>query len=358
MTAMERIQSLVTPPQVSVKEAWKKLSDNGYRVLFVVDAQGHLVGSVTDGDVRRWILQDGTLGADIAEVMKENPIVAYEDESEEAIRKKLLEHRIECVPIINRQRAVQRVVFWDDFFKDIVARPVVKMQLPVVIMAGGLGCRLEPITKILPKPLIPIGDKPVIEIIMEKFARYGVRDFFVSVNYKANMIKAYFQDSPLDYNIQYCEELTPSGTAGSLSLLKGKVQTSFIVSNADIIIDADYTDIVDFHVKNQNQITLVCSMKHFAIPYGVVEIENGGELKGIQEKPELDHLVLTGFYVMEPELLRHIPDNQVFHMTHLIDLLRVENQKIGVYPVSEKAWMDVGEMDEYREVLRRFENLV
>jgi len=142
---------------------------------------------------------------------------------------------------------------------------------------------------------------------------------------------------------------------GSSHLLKEKLKSTFIVSNADIIVEADYADIVKCHQKDKNKITLVCSMKHFPIPYGVVHIENGGSLKRIREKPEMDYLVLTGLYVVEPDVIPLIPRDREFHMTDLINKLQLEGQKIGVYPVADKAWMDIGELEAYQEVLKRFQ---
>ncbi len=352
---MEQIKNLITSCEIPIKQAWRQLNDNGHKILFVVNEEGVLLGSVTDGDIRRWILEDQPITSAIEKVMCGNPIVAKQNESKERIKEKMLETRIDCIPIIDDRCRVVEVFFWDDFFKNGESRKKYeKLDIPVVIMAGGRGVRLEPFTKILPKPLIPIGDKPVIEVIMEKFNRFGIRDFFLSLNYKANMIKAYFQDCSYDYNIRYCEETEPSGTVGSVALLADHIHSTFIVSNADIIIEANYAEIVQFHKDKENLITLVCSMKHFPIPYGVVEIANGGLLKSIEEKPEFDRLVLTGLYVVEPQLIRMIPKGQVFHMTHLIEKLRLEEKRIGVYPVSERDWMDIGELEAYRETLERF----
>ena len=352
---MKQNPLLLSRPDVSIKKAWQQLSDNGFRVLFIVDDQNRLMGCVTDGDVRRWVLQDHSLAENISRIMVVNPVVALESDDKKTIQRKLLDYRIECIPVINQNKQIQKVIFWADLFKNGESVSIETIDVPVVIVAGGRGERLTPFTKILPKPLIPIGEKPVIEVIMDKFHRFGVVDFHLTVNYKANMIRAYFQDTEHNFNIHYYEETYPSGTVGSLSLLRDKIHSTFIMSNADIIVDADYADIIKFHRKNKNKITLVCSMKHFPIPYGVVQITNGGELKGIQEKPEFDHLVLTGVYVMEPELIHAVPTGQFFHMTHLLENLRREGAKIGVYPVAEKMWMDVGEMKAYEETLKRFD---
>lgn len=353
---MDTLKPFLIPPDVSVKEAWKQLNENGYKILFVTDLEGILQGSVTDGDVRRWILADQPVTAPVSKIMKKQPISVPESKGLEAIKSLMLAHRIECVPVVDKSGRPRRVVFWDSVFggKDTAIQD--KLDVPVVIMAGGRGVRLDPFTKILPKPLIPIGDKPILELIMEKFRAFDVRTFYLSVNYRSNMIKAYFEDLAHDYDLHYIEEETPSGTAGSLHQLKGRVKGTFIVSNCDIIVEANYADILRFHRERKNKITLVGSMRHFPIPYGVVEIENGGALKEIREKPEFDFLVNTGLYVLEPDLLARIPKDRIYHITHLIERLRQENEKIGVYPISAQSWMDVGELHEYRNTVKRFES--
>lgn len=354
---MSDIKALTSQRDVSIKSAWKKMGDNGYRALFIVDDDGCLLGSVADGDVRRWILQDNSILDRVDKLMNPEPICFSKIEglNKELVEQRFIQYRVECIPVINEKRQIEKVIFWDDLFKNGEATVVDKIDVPVVIMAGGKGERLAPFTKIIPKPLFPIGEKPIVELIMDKFAAYGVKDFFLTLGYKASMIKAYFADLNHPYNIKFVQEDRPLGTAGALALLKDDLKSTFILSNADILVDANYSDILRYHRDSKSRITLVCSMKHFPIPYGVVQIENGGNLRKIEEKPEFDHLVLTGIYVVEAELLRSIPEGQSFHMTRLIEKLMAENEKIGVYPVSDKMWMDVGEFKEYQETLKRFE---
>ena len=223
-------------------------------------------------------------------------------------------------------------------------------------MAGGKGTRLAPFTYILPKPLIPIGEKPVIEIIIDEYIKFGVNNFFISVNHKANMIKAYFEDINHEYSIGYVIEDKPLGTAGSLKYLEGKIDSDFFVSNCDIIIKENYNSIYDFHKKNDNILTLVSSMQHHTIPYGVCEIENGGTLKSITEKPQYDFLVNTGMYILSPEALKYIPENEFFHITHLIEKLKDDGKKVGVFPVSEKSWIDIGQWTEYKKAVEFLKN--
>ena len=220
-------------------------------------------------------------------------------------------------------------------------------------MAGGKGTRLDPYTKIIPKPLIPIGDIPIVERIIDRFNEYGCNTFYLTVNYKKNMIKAYFSDEDKGYEVKFVDEDQPLGTAGSLSMMKDKLKDTFFVSNCDILIDANYSHILKQHKKNKNKITLVTSLKNYTIPYGVIEINDNGAIKNMTEKPEYDFLVNTGMYILEPEVLNDIPQNTFFHITDLINEYIVKGETIGVYPVSENQWLDMGEFKEMENMLER-----
>lgn len=254
------------------------------------------------------------------------------------------------MPIL-KEGVLANVIFRDDFYEAELRCPKPTLQIPVVIMAGGKGTRLDPFTRVLPKPLVPIGDKPVIEIIMDRFADYGITDFYVLVNHKEKMIKAFFEDFHKAYNISYIKEDSFLGTAGALGYLEDKIDTSFIVSNCDIIIDTDYAKIYEFHQNSGYALTLVGSMRHHVVPYGVCTIANGGELKEIKEKPEYDFLANTGMYILNPEVLKFIPDNERFDMTDLIKRLEENHKSVGVYPVSGESWIDIGQWEEYKKAI-------
>jgi NDP-sugar pyrophosphorylase family protein len=230
--------------------------------------------------------------------------------------------------------------------KDAISK-IKQLNLPVVIMVGGKGTRLDPFTRILPKALIPLGETPIIEVIMDKFSVYGVKEYYISVNHKHKMIKAYFEDRKSKYNVSYIDEDKPLGTAGAIKLLENKINTPFFVSNCDIIINCDYSAIMKFHQDKKHMLTLIASMQHHTVQYGVCEIENDGSLFKIKEKPEYDFLVNTGMYIMNPEIMSYIPDNSYFDMTDLIEAIKEEKHTIGIYPVSEKSWIDVGQWEEY-----------
>ena len=342
-----------------VRDALKQLEETERKTLFVVDNAKRLVGTLTDGDIRRWILGEGGLDGMVENICNTNPCVAHGDYDVEQIKKEMLEKKIGSIPVLNANREVVDVLFWENIFGEgFLLKQPRPIELPVVIMAGGKGTRLDPFTKILPKPLIPLGDKTVIEIIIDSFVKCGVGKFYISVNYKSKIIKSYFEELNPDYEIEYIHEDKPLGTAGSLRYLCGKLATSLIVTNCDVIIRADYREIVDHHFSDGNDITLVASLKNYSIPYGVCQIESGGRLSRIQEKPEYNFLVNTGMYILKPETLELIPEGEFFHITHLIEKVQGAGGSIGVYPISEKSWIDTGEWIEYKNALRQLDSIL
>jgi len=351
---MERLKKVLIKPEQSIKLVLKHMDLVGEKTMFVVDKENKLLGTVTDGDIRRWVLKGRSLLVSISKVMNCNPISLTNDFKQEQAKTIMVKKEIECLPIIDDEKRVISAVWWMDLFKNKLKK-LKSLKLPVVIMAGGEGVRLHPFTKILPKPLMPIGDKPIIEIIISRFFDYGCKDFYLSLNYKSSIIKAYFSDFDHIYKINYIIESKPLGTAGGLHFLKNRIKKTFFVSNCDILIEADYADILKFHRKKKNKITLVSSMKNFTIPYGVCEIQGGGVLKNIREKPEYDFLVNTGMYVLEAEVLEDIPKNAFFNITDLINDYLQKGEKVGVYPVSGKSWLDMGQFEALQETLKRFE---
>jgi len=342
-----------------IKDALKQLEETERKTLFVVDGANRLIGTLTDGDIRRWILAEGSLDGMVENLCNKQPCVARENYDPEQIKREMLEIKIGCIPVVNDRREIIEVLFWENLFGEGLVRKQVKpIVLPVVIMAGGKGTRLDPFTKILPKPLIPLGDKTVIEIIIDSFVDCGVEKFYISVNYKSKIIKSYFEELEPSYSLEYIHEDKPLGTAGSLRYLLGRVDSSLILTNCDVIIKTDYHDVVEFHELNGNDITLVASLKNYCIPYGVCEIENGGTLNRINEKPEYNFLVNTGMYILKHETLGLIPENEFFHITHLIEKVKEAGGKIGVYPISDKSWIDTGEWVEYKNALSQINNIL
>ena len=324
---------------------------NDKKMLFVYEGS-QFINILSIGDIQRAIINNHPMDTPVANIIRKDTVLAKEGDTIEAIKAKMLEHRAECMPILHGKNLVD-VIFWEDVFPSDEIQVKNNLDLPVIIMAGGKGTRLHPITNILPKPLIPIGKKTILEEIMDRFLKVGCGKFYISVNYKAEMIKYYFETlNNANYKIEYFQENKPLGTAGSLNLLKGKMNQTFFVSNCDIIIEEDYNEIYNYHKNNKNEITLVAALKHYKIPYGTLETEDNGLLTSLSEKPELTFKINSGMYILEPELLKEIPENQFFHITELIEKIKKRNGKVGVFPVSEKSWKDIGEWDEYLSAAR------
>lgn len=342
---MKKIRDVFIKPETSIKQSLRRMDEAGKRILFVIDNRDTILGVATDGDIRRWILQSNSLNENITKAMNKKPVLLKEGYSKEEAKEIMLSQQIECIPIIDENKKLISAIWWLDIFGDKFKK-LKSVDLPVVIMAGGEGTRQLPFTNVLPKPLMPIGGKPIIELIIEKFMEFGCKPFYLSINYKANLLKAYFNDYKHVCDINYIQEEKPLGTAGSLFLLKDIIKNTFFVKNCDILVEADYFDILKFHKTNKNKITLIASMKHYTIPYGICKIENGGLLKGIEEKPEYDFLVNSGMYLIEQEVLQDIPENRFYDMTDLLKDYIKRDKKIGVYPVSEKSWFDIGQWEE------------
>lgn len=353
---MLNYEKLFLNQRISIRDAMNKLSETSEKILLIIDKDKRLLGTVTDGDIRRWILKEGSLDEPLEKVMNKNPIVVSVKEGLDNVKELMYTHRVECIPQVDGNNRIVAAYNFEDILSESDIHAVRgNINIPVVIMAGGKGGRLKPFTDILPKPLIPVGDKPIIERIMNIFHSFGVRDFFVTINYKAVMVKAYFSEHSLPYSIHFIEEEKPSGTAGSLVFLKDRISTAFFVTNCDIIVRADYADVLSFHKRENNTLTVVCSMKNFKIPYGVVYHENNGKFKYMKEKPEMDFLVNTGIYILEPEALNMIPHGIEYDMNRFIEELQKRKKSVGIYPVSDKSWLDMGQWEEYRSSLRILE---
>lgn len=334
----------------TIIEAMKQLDSVATRVLFV-RREGRLTASLSDGDIRRWILSNGDLNAPVSKAANYEPKYLYENQRQYA-KEYMMKYGIEAVPIVYDDYRVHSVILRNK--ADIIA-DAEKIHLPVVMMAGGLGTRLYPYTKILPKPLIPVGDIPIAEHIINQFRKYGCKEFYLVVNHKKNMIKAYFNEIEKDYEIHYVDEEKQLGTGGGLSLLKGKLHTTFLLSNCDILIHEDFAKIFKLHKESGNMVTMICSLKNFTVPYGVVEIGEDGSIAGMREKPELSFFTNTGCYIVEPEVIEMIPDGVPVGFPDIIMECKKRGEKVGVYPIGEKSWSDMGQLDELEHMKQQME---
>lgn len=345
------IEAFEIDEEYTVLQAMERLDELDKKIVFV-QSEKKLVASITDGDIRRFILSGGGLQDSVKNIANYSPKYLFAGEAHLA-KKHMKQYAISAIPVVNDKLQIQKILFADDRELD---REKQAMDIPVVIMAGGLGTRLYPYTKILPKPLIPVGEIPIVEHIINQFHEFGCNDFHLIVNHKKNMIKAYFNEIEKDYSVSYVDEEVPLGTGGGLSLLKGKINSTFILTNCDILILEDFESIYRHHKQEKNMITMVCSLKKFTIPYGVVEIASDGTIENMKEKPDLTFFTNTGCYFVEPEVIEQMRENEKIGFPDIVEEYRLRGEKIGVYPISEQSWLDMGQMDELEKMKTVLEN--
>jgi len=331
----------------TIISALKLMDEIKRKILFIVEKDMKFIGVLSLGDIQRAIINQKPLETDIVDILRVHITVAATSQTFEEIKHEMLEKRAEAMPVIDRDGFLTDVIYWEDIIDDKLDKKD-QINLPVVIMAGGKGTRLKPLTNVIPKPLIPIGDKTILEDIMDSFVEYGCAKFYLTVNYRSDIIKYYMKEQALSkYSLEYLEENEPLGTAGSLHLLGDAIKDTFFVTNCDIMIDDDYAEILKYHRENKNELTVVAAIKTYSIPYGTIETGEKGIIKRLIEKPTHTLKINTGFYILEPHLIKEIPKNTFYHITTLIDDLMKQKRRVGVFPVSENSWTDIGDWKEY-----------
>lgn len=344
------VSSLSIPIRTTILDAMKAMDEQKVKTLFVFDGD-HFEGLLTIGDIQRAIINNVALTEPVRRILDKNKIYGFVSESEEVVKEKMRRMRAEVMPILDEQGELLDVWFWSDLFKKTELAQRNQINLPVVIMAGGKGTRLKPITNVIPKPLVPIGEKTILEVIMDQFEAIGCQKFYMSVNYKSDMLRFYLDQLEHKYDIDFFEEEKPLGTIGSVALLKGTINTPFFVSNCDIVIDQDMRDVFDYHCQNNNDLTIVTAVKSFQIPYGVIETGENGLMTALKEKPELTYMINTGVYILNSECIDEIPQGEFFHITQLMEKIKTHGGRVGCFPVSEHAWKDMGEWSEYLKMI-------
>lgn len=345
------IDDLIISGDITVLDAMAKLNEKGKRILFIAP-DFKIQAVLTDGDVRRHILHGGRLDAPVKDMANYNFISLPVSRKSQA-NTCMVKNSVSAVPIVDSSGKIVDVAFFDE--SSIMSKK--ELNIPVVVMAGGLGTRLYPYTKILPKALIPVGEKPIVEHIIDRFKNFGCCDFKMIVNHKKNMIKAYFgEQCKKDYTVSFADEEIFLGTGGGLSLLKGQINTPFFLTNCDVLIEADYNDIYKFHTKNKNFITVVCALKHVTIPYGVFSMKEDGEIDKVVEKPTMNFLTNTGMYLVDKRVIDELEENKAISFPEIMESYRQKGFKVGVYPVSEDSWMDMGQLEELEAMRRKLEN--
>lgn len=349
---MKDWKQILVAPSDSIFRTLEVLDSSALQIALVVDEKGCLLGTVTDGDVRRGILRGLGLDSAIDQVMNKNFSFSNVDDARDKVLAIMSNKSLHQLPIIDHNGCLVGIHTIDSLMASTTRDNI------VFLMAGGLGSRLKPLTANCPKPLLKVGGKPILESIIESFIEQGFKNFYISINYKGEMIEEYFGNgSDLGVQINYIREDQRLGTAGSLKLLPETNTQPIIVMNGDILTKVDFRNLLDFHISQKADATLCIREYQLEIPYGVVSIERN-KFRGIEEKPKEKFHINAGLYVINPELIDYIPENTYFDMPELFKILARENCETAVYPIRE-YWMDIGHMDdyerangEYREVFK------
>ncbi|MCR5368527.1 sugar phosphate nucleotidyltransferase [Eubacterium sp.] len=339
------IQKFIGTDKLTVSEVMQKIDINTMGILFLVDKNERLIGCITDGDVRRYLLSGGKMENLAVHAANKEPRYARTiDEAKHLYHSK----NFIIIPVVNNVMSIIDLYTGEKDRKTKKHRS--PLNIPVVINAGGKGTRLDPFTRVLPKPLIPVGELPIIELIMQEYKTYSCEDFHIIVNYKKDLMKAYFHDNENNYNITWYDEEKPLGTGGGLSLLRGKFDSTFFFANCDALLTANYESMLKFHKQNGNVITMVCAYKNINIPYGVVDMGKNGTIENMREKPLISFLTNTGIYIVEPEVMDYIDDNEFIGFPDIITRVKESGKKVAVFPVSENDWMDMGQLSELEKM--------
>lgn len=339
---MKNIDNLLITENTTIKEALKVIDRGAIRIALIVDENNKLLGTLSDGDIRRGLLRNYTLDDTINDLYFKNPITSLNTEPKEKIIQKAIKNQVYQIPIIDENGYLTDIVNLATLLN------VNKKRNRVILMAGGLGTRLRPLTEDMPKPMLKVGNRPILETIIKNFAAHGFVNITISLNYKAEIIKEYFRDgSDFGVNIDYLEENTRLGTAGALSLLKEQPSESFFVMNADLLTDVNFSNLLDFHCFGNANATMCVREYEYQIPYGVVETKDSN-ITSIVEKPIKKFFVNAGIYVLSPNIFEYIPKNEFFDMPTLFNILVEKQKKVLSFPIHE-YWLDIGRMSDFEQ---------
>ena len=334
-------------------DALINLNKNKLKCLIVKNKSNKLLGTLTDGDVRRALISGISLKEKINKIYNKKPYYLYHGNfSQEDINKTFNKEKIDLLPIVDKKLKIIDIIDINAS-KNYFSNSKLKSNLSVVIVAGGKGTRLKPFTNVLPKPLIPINNSTLIELIIEKFQKSGLKKINIIVNYKRGIIKSFINNIEKNLEINFIDEKKPLGTIGGLSLLNFLDKTPILVTNCDVLIDIDYNKFIKSHIKHSNDVTMVTSKKEFTIPYGVCDIKSNNQLKSINEKPIYDFNINTGVYLINSEVVKLIPKNKFLDLNEFIEKLINKNFKVGTFEVNDKDWIDVGQWHEYTDAIEK-----
>jgi len=337
---MKDWKNILVSPDTSIREAIRIIDQEGLKIALVVDADNRLVGTVSDGDIRRGILKGCELGAHVLQIMNPNPSVASKNDGQEVILGLMRQKKVYQVPLVD-----DRGILVGLKVIDAILSPPQRENL-VVLMAGGLGTRLKHLTENTPKPMLKVGGKPILETILDNFMAHGFNRFLISVKYKSELIEDYFGDgSQWGVQINYLREDKKLGTAGALSLMSEKPSEPILVMNGDVLTKINFQQLLEFHGEHKATATMCVREYDYQVPFGVVNIDHY-RILSIEEKPIQRFFVNAGIYVLEPEVLKMIPHDNHLDMPSLFESMIIKKMKTFVFPIRE-YWVDIGRIDDY-----------
>ncbi|HIP14924.1 MAG TPA: CBS domain-containing protein [Sulfurimonas autotrophica] len=339
---MQNYKNVLLNQQATIKDALGVIDKGAIRIAIVLDDNERVVGTLSDGDIRRGLLNGLTLDSSIENLYFKEPTLANINDAKEIIIQKAIRKQIYQIPIVDDEGKLVKI---EDLAKLLKTNA---KKNRVVLMAGGLGTRLRPLTQQTPKPLLKVGNKPILETIIENFAKYGFVNITISVNYKADMIKKHFGDgSALGVNIDYIEEEKRLGTAGSLSLMRERPQEPFFVMNADLLTNVNFDHLLDYH-SFENAIATMCVREYdYQVPYGVIQTE-GSRILSIEEKPVHKFFVNAGIYILSPQVFEYIPKDEFYDMPTLFEDIIKDSLKTVSFPIHE-YWLDIGRVSDFEQ---------
>ena len=338
------MKNIFVNENTKIKKALEKLRQTGFKCMIVTNKNNQLLGTLSDGDIRKALLKKQSIFVNIKNYYNRKPKFLYQHEKDDFKFKNLSKNNdYGLIPIVNKNLVIKDILSKNNF----LYKKKISSNIPVVIMAGGKGTRLRPFTNILPKPLIPINGKSVIDIIFDNFISYGLKKFYLSTNYKSSILETYFKETKR--KVSYIKEKKPLGTAGALYNLRNQ-NKDFIITNCDTVIDINYNDFYKHHKKNKNDITLTVAPKEIKVPYGICKINQLDELIKIDEKPKTDYLISVGLYLINSKIFKMIPKNKFFDMNNLIDLANSKGFRVGIYRINKFSWKDTGNWTDLNKI--------
>lgn len=339
---MNSWESALISPTMPLREAIAALNQGGLQIAVIVDEERRILGTLTDGDIRRALLRQVNLEAPVADVMARQPRTAAAGSTKEAVLRLMERHQLLQVPLIDAQR---RVVGVETLHGLLHGR---RKQNAVFLMAGGFGKRLQPLTDNCPKPLLPIGDKPILEIIIENFVSFGFHRFFISTHYRPEMIRERIGDgSRWGIEIEYVHEDEPLGTGGALGLLpRDRIQEPMFMMNGDLLTNLDFNKLLDFNASHDGIATMCVREYEHRVPYGVIA-SDGVRVTSMTEKPTFRHFINAGIYVLSPEILDHVTRGQRIDTPTLLEQQMAAGRAVNMFPIHE-YWLDIGRMEDFK----------